>query len=119
MIGRRAFVLGLATVLPGVASAQAGDAGRRIVDALRAQGYEVTVTRRTFLGRGLIEAEGPAGEREIIYNPRTGEILRDVLRPRRSGGRGERLLDRDDDDRDDDDRDDDRDDDGGGGDDDD
>lgn len=49
----------------------------RIVQQLMRQGYLEIEISRTFLGRTRIEAESPTHEREIIINPRTGEILRD------------------------------------------
>ena len=115
MIRRRHVVLGLAAlaVAPSAVLAQDSDFAARIVRALRQQGYTEIEVGRTFLGRGRIVAEGPPGEREIVFNPRTGEILRDVWRA--PGGEDGRLLDRDDydedDDSDDDDKDDDKDDD--------
>ena len=111
MIRRRHVVLGLAALVaaPGPVSAQDRDFAERIVRALRQQGYTEIEVGRTFLGRGRIVAEGPPGEREIVFNPRTGEILRDVWRA--PGGEDGRLLDRDDYDEDDDDDDDDNDDD--------
>lgn len=49
----------------------------RLVQQLYQQGFTEVEVERTWLGRVRIEAEGPQGEREIILNPRTGEILRD------------------------------------------
>ncbi len=48
-----------------------------IVSQLRRQGYGSISKQRTFLGRVRIIAERSSGRREIIVNPRTGEILRD------------------------------------------
>lgn len=48
-----------------------------IIDGLRAQGYSQIDISRTLLGRTRIEATSSAFEREIIIDPRTGEILRD------------------------------------------
>ncbi len=51
-----------------------------IVSQLRVMGYERFTVRRTLLGRIRIVAELPdADTREIIVNPRTGEILRDYV----------------------------------------
>ncbi len=44
---------------------------------LAEQGYHDIEVSRTFLGRARIEAEKDGIEREIIVNPRSGEILRD------------------------------------------
>jgi hypothetical protein len=62
------------------------------------QGYSDITTSQTWLGRTRIIAIGEDSRREIIVNPRTGEILRDFWQ------------DIDDDDDDDDDNDDDDDD---------
>ncbi len=48
-----------------------------IVGQLRAQGYTSVEVSTTMLGRVRIEAESPEFHREIVLNPRTGEILRD------------------------------------------
>ena len=61
--------------------AAAEDAGQRVQDAivaqLSAQGFTHVRISSTFLGRVRIYATGPGASREIIFNPRTGEILRD------------------------------------------
>ena len=57
--------------------AQADPLVDRVTDQLAQQGYTRIVVSRTFLGRIRIEATGGNAEREIILNPRTGEILRD------------------------------------------
>ncbi len=48
-----------------------------IVAQLKAQGFGNIHISRTFLGRTRITAESQKLRREIIVNPRTGEILRD------------------------------------------
>lgn len=67
-----AFGLALAA---GMATAQTP--GDFIVGQLQAQGYEQIQLSRTWLGRTRIEARKGNQVREIIFNPRTGEILRD------------------------------------------
>ncbi|MBD3678513.1 MAG: hypothetical protein HUJ27_08935 [Rhodobacteraceae bacterium] len=67
-----AFVM----VFPALAHAQTLE--ERITAQLREQGYTSITVERTFLGRVRILAEGPGMEREIVLNPRTGEILRDI-----------------------------------------
>ena len=55
-----------------------GDAfAAKVASQLKELGYSTVEVSRTFLGRIRVEATGSAGEREIIFNPRTGEILRD------------------------------------------
>lgn len=94
-----------------------------ILSQLQAQGYTTISANRTFLGRVRIVAESEAYRREIVFNPDTGEILRDYwVALDGSGGVGELFNpgghdgadsdnDNDDDNADDDDADDDRDDD--------
>lgn len=54
-------------------------AAEAIIQRLISQGYNQIRVDRTWLGRIQIEARGTDGEREVIVNPRTGEILRDYL----------------------------------------
>lgn len=49
----------------------------QIVEQLQQQGYRQIVISSTWLGRTRIVAKGNDQRREIIVNPRTGEILRD------------------------------------------
>lgn len=49
-----------------------------VVAQLQKQGYDRIKTEETWLGRVRIVAEREGGSREIILNPRTGEILRDL-----------------------------------------
>lgn len=62
---------------PMTALAQAQDIVAAISSQLRAQGYDEIVVGRTLLGRSRILATSSEYRREIIVNPRTGEILRD------------------------------------------
>lgn len=48
-----------------------------ITRQLSDQGFGQIKVSRTFLGRVRVEALREGREREIIFNPRTGEILRD------------------------------------------
>jgi hypothetical protein len=57
--------------------ALAEDVIYRVLAWLRDQGFTEFEVERTWLGRTKIEAEADGVEREIIINPRTGEILRD------------------------------------------
>jgi hypothetical protein len=57
-----------------------------IVSELRAQGYSQIEVRRTLLGRTRIVATSPGYDREIVLNPSTGVILRDLMRVRNTGG---------------------------------
>lgn len=98
-------------------AAAADELSDAIIAQLRAQGYEQVEFTSTLLGRYRFIAYGGDRIREIVFNPATGEILRDYSRARDDDDDAivPRLVDRflstddreDDDDRDDDDRDDD------------
>lgn len=67
-----------------------------IARQLRDQGYRNISISRTFLGRTRIVATSPTSRREIILNPRTGEILRDLWTQTENGasGEGPQIVDR-------------------------
>lgn len=124
---RRVFLAALVGGMAAAGMAQARDRSDDIVRELKRKGYRVTEVSRTFLGRIRILATKDGGRREIIVNPVTGEILRDLWIARgydgkgggwddwNGRGNGGEGKDRDDDpDDDDDDRDGDRDGDDGG-----
>lgn len=48
-----------------------------ILTALRARGYRILEDERTWLGRQRIVAGKNGALREVVFNPGTGEILRD------------------------------------------
>lgn len=50
----------------------------QIVSQLRAQGFEHIEVSRTWLGRARIGADRGDVSREIVLNPNTGEVLRDL-----------------------------------------
>ncbi|WP_444452143.1 hypothetical protein ACTTAI_13975 [Rhodobacter capsulatus] len=70
----RSFMLIVILLVPLPAFAVEAD---DIVAQLRAQGFSQINVSRTFLGRVKIEAQAPNLHREIVLNPKTGEILRD------------------------------------------
>ena len=49
-----------------------------VVSQLESQGYQAITIEQTLLGRVKIVGQIADGRREIILNPRTGEILRDL-----------------------------------------
>lgn len=111
---------GLILVLAGAGLAQS--VTEQVIDQLQRQGFEIEETNRTLLGRVRIIAERNDFTREIVFDPRNGEILRDYSYSDdgEAGIWGFRRDDDDDDDREDarddddrDDRDDDDDDDDG------
>jgi hypothetical protein len=91
MMNRRHFAISLAgfTLAAGPALAE-DDFALALQDRLEKQGFEIEAVGRTWLGRVRILARDSRGEREIVLNPRTGEILRDVwLTGDRSGHGGD------------------------------
>ena len=76
-----------------------------IVRQLQDQGFSRIEIQRTLLGRVRIEAYSNTLERELVFNPSTGEILRDYWEPRDDDDDdgGPRLRDPNDDDFDDED----------------
>ena len=123
------LVLFAAVAAPAAAETVGDQVQDRIIAQLTSQGFTHIRVSTTFLGRVRIYATSPDFVREIIVNPRTGEILRDywddeddhgggLVSPSGTGGFGGAGSgsddDRDDDDGDDDDGDDDDGDDDGG-----
>ena len=119
---RRHFLMTAVAAVAAAHPAFAQDIVSAIRAQLRAQGYTSISVTRTLLGRRRIFAKSDEYQREIIVNPRTGEILRDywtllpgvVATPDNdmqivSGGSDSSFDDDDDDDRDDDKDDDDKD----------
>lgn len=49
-----------------------------MVQILSQQGYDDIEVTRTLLGRTRILATNEQGTRELVINPRTGEVLRDI-----------------------------------------
>ena len=52
-----------------------------VVQQLQAQGFTSIRMERTFLGRLRFEAYSDTLERELVINPNTGQVLRDVWEP--------------------------------------
>ena len=51
-----------------------------IVEALKAEGFTYIEIRRTMMGRAKVMAYGEDSMREVVLNPNTGEILRNIVR---------------------------------------
>ena len=51
-----------------------------IVMQLQEQGYTDIIVNRTLLGRVRVVARNQTYERELVFNPTTGELLRDYWR---------------------------------------
>lgn len=81
----RTCVAGIALIL-GLLSAAAArtetpDHVARLLNLLRTEGYREITYERTLLNRLRIVAELGDDRREIVVDPRTGEILRDYRTP--------------------------------------
>jgi hypothetical protein len=74
---------GLVVALAG--SLSAGPLENSVADQLRQQGYEQITVSRTLLGRARVVGQSKNEIREIVINPRTGEILRDFRQPTGAG----------------------------------
>ena len=75
---RRLFIQSLALCVAIGFPAFARSFSDEVISQLVSQGYSNIVTETTWLGRVRILADISGGRREIILNPRTGEILRDL-----------------------------------------
>lgn len=75
---RRQFLLSLASCLAAGLPAVAASVSDDIVAQLVKQGFTDIKVETTWLGRIRILAQRNGGIREIVVNPRTGEILRDL-----------------------------------------
>jgi hypothetical protein len=81
----------MAVSVVGTVAAAAGIADQ-IVRQLQDDGYTDIVLERTWLGRIRITAVSSEGTREIILNPSTGEILRDLWIARAGGSKTATLI---------------------------
>ena len=71
----------LLAAAPARAQDPAQDPAQAMIAELQAQGYLSFEVSRTLLGRIRVLATRPEGLREIVFNPATGEILRDYWDP--------------------------------------
>lgn len=93
---RREFLVGLATAAPLALSGSAVFAAtfaEDLIAQLTKMGFLEFEVETTWLGRVVIIATRGDGVREIVLNPRTGEILRDVWRPTSGAGATRVVLD--------------------------
>lgn len=91
MIRRGLIVLAGLVALAGPVRA-AGPVDR-VLDDLNRLGYGNVTVERTLLGRTRILASNDKADREIIIDPRTGEILRDLWTPKVADASADRLVD--------------------------
>ena len=76
---RRLIIGGLAAgFVQAALPAMAATFVEQIVTQLQTQGYSDIAVETTWLGRARISAERADISREIVLNPNTGEILRDL-----------------------------------------
>lgn len=79
---RRQMIVGAGLFLTlglGAGQAMAADPVASITRSLEREGYRVASTRRTLLGRVRITATRHGKSREVVIDPRTGEVLRDLV----------------------------------------
>lgn len=92
---RRLFLVGLtasATVLATSGAALAASYSEDVVAQLIKLGFSDITAETTLLGRVRIVAHRGDGVREIVLNPRTGEVLRDTWVPSASGASVRRTV---------------------------
>ncbi len=90
---RRTFLIGLALAASCASAAVARTYADDVVEQLTKFGFSNIEIETTWLGRIKISASRKDGTREIVLNPRTGEILRDVFTPNSDEGLIRHLLD--------------------------
>jgi hypothetical protein len=76
---RRRLFSTLAAITLMATSAYAESVPDQIMRQLRDQGFGQISVTQTWLGRTRIIGKSDKGQREIIVNPKTGEILRDLF----------------------------------------
>lgn len=90
LLNRRFFLLTAAAF--AVATPAHADFVTAVQQKLQSQGYTEISVSYTLLGRSRIIAHGKRGTREIILNPKTGEVLRDFWTSA-SGATGPSIFD--------------------------
>jgi hypothetical protein len=87
MIRRTALRLLMGVAIGLAAGAAPAGPVDDIIAEIRAQGFEILRVDWTLLGRVRIVAQNATHRREVVIDPTTGEIRRDLLTPRRRGSR--------------------------------
>ena len=80
MMRKLILIVGLLFAVPAVA--QSKSVQEQIIEQLAQQGFSEIEVARTFLGRVRIQAYSDTLVRELVFNPVTGEILRDYWQDR-------------------------------------
>ncbi len=85
MWGRSGLAFAVVVTLCSATTAWSGqsDAVAQLLGTLRSQGYREIWFERTLLNRVRITAERRGYDREIVVDPRTGDILRDYSERRK------------------------------------
>jgi hypothetical protein len=73
---KRFLIIGL-LLFSSVDAASADSVSDKVFANLKAQGYLVVQQDRTWLGRIWVLARSKTVQREVVFDPTTGEILRD------------------------------------------
>lgn len=94
-MNRRIFLLTASFAAVLAASPAQADYVDSVRTQLQEQGFRKISVSSTLLGRSRIVAKSKTGTREIIMNPRTGEILRDLWSSAQ-GGTGPSIVGSDD-----------------------
>lgn len=89
---RRDFLSGLAASAALAGPALAQDYVGSVTSQLKKMGFRINREERTLLGRVRIVATRSDGRREIIINPNSGEILRDLWTPEQGGRRTSDII---------------------------
>ncbi len=85
-IKRRTLLAYAVVAALGGTAAYGQDASEVLIGQLEDQGFRIVLIENTWLGRIRILAEKIGGTREIVLNPNTGEILRDLWTASARGG---------------------------------
>ena len=90
-MNRRRFLIVFGMGAIAASTAAAAPYEDVVVAQLKSQGYNAITVERTLLGRVKITGQINTGRREIILNPRTGEILRDLWLAKFGGQDGPKI----------------------------
>jgi hypothetical protein len=85
MIRRTLLRLLMAAAIGLAAGTAPADPVDDIIAEIRDQGFEIVRVQETWLGRVRIVAQDESFRREVVIDPTTGEIRRDLLVPKRRG----------------------------------
>ena len=81
---KKALVLALALLVAQPVAAQTREA--QLLAQLEAQGFVLVEKRISWLGRIILDLENETHEREVIFNPVNGSVMRDFTEAKHSEG---------------------------------